>query len=291
MRLILSDDDETGLLSDPASGFSMAIPGHPYQSVTLDHPQVPRHDARVMVKDVPVELRFRRDPRPEAIKAAPLAVALVQSFASNRCESQINLQPAQEAQRRAWGVEAAASAIYPLKRFDPSGADTEEVLVIVHAQRVMTITRAFPGAFTDSLRWTLFNTACNGSISWGPVGASPEAPPTLWPESAFLRPGVHGVLHPPRRAQALALARTLPSTLIERVAPRLETLLYGSESPTTVIDASMRRFMGDYLLEVFEGTDASKLIQDSLPEVHNAQDSRGLALLLLRAVGAAASRS
>lgn len=291
MRLILSGDDEAGLLVDPGSGFSMALPGHPYQTVTLEHPEVPRHDARVMIKDVPVEVRCRLDARPEDMKAAPLAVALAQAFASNRSQGKINVQPAQEAQRRAWGVEAAASVIYPLKRFDPSGADTEEVLVLIRDQRVMTITRAFPGAFTDSLRWTLFNTASNGSIAWTGDGEPPEAPPVIWPESTFLKPGVLGVLRPERRAQALTLSKTLSTTLIQRVAPRLETLLFGSEPPSTPLDATMRRFMGDYLLEVFEGTDAAALILTCLPELHNAHDSRGLALMLLRAVSAAASRT
>ncbi len=289
MRLILSNNDETGLLVDPQNGFSMALAGHPYQTVTLQHPELPRHDARVMIKDVPVEVRLRVDPRPESIQATALAGALAQTFAANRTRAEaLQIQPAQETQRRSWGVEAAASAIYPLKRFDPSGADTEEVLVLVHAQKVMTITRSFPGAFTDSLRWTLFNTASNGSISWKPQEQPPSTPPALWPPSTFLEPGVHGRLKPDRRAQARALGSTLPSTLIQKVAPRLETLLYGSEAPAYRLDEPTRRFMGDYLLEAFDGTAAVGFIKAHLPQVHNAHDSRGLALTLLLAAGQAA---
>jgi hypothetical protein len=291
MRLKLSADDEVGLLVDERCGFSMSLPGHPYQTVTLQAERVPRHDARVVIKDVPVEVRLRLDSRPEGIKAAPLASALVQSFASVRSRSPLRVTPAREAVRRAWGVEAAASALYSLSNFDPSGADTEEVLVLVHAAQVMTVTRSFPGAFTDNLRWTLFNSASNSSLRWAPDAPSPREPASLWPQSTFLLPGVLGLLRPERRQQARDLGQALDGALLKALSPRLETLLYSSEPPTQEVEPSTRRHLEDYLLEVAQGSALEGYIKAEMPQVRCAQDTRGLALVLLLACGQAASRA
>lgn len=281
----LNDSGETGLLVDRDCGFSVAFPGHPHRTPILNHDDVPSHDARVMIKDIPVEIRMRVDKRPEGIQATPLAIALAQTFAGNRTRSEIKVSPAQEKQRKLWTVEGAASTMYPLKTFDPSGADSEEVLVLVRENHVVTLTKSFAGAFTDSTRWTLFNSACAGSIRWNPRKVAKQVP-HLWPRSTFLDPGIQGTLPEIRRAEARALTTRLPRSpeLLKEAFPRLDTLIHGSEPPWDPFDEDLRTFVGRYLSEVFDRTAIRAYVEQEMARLQCAHDMRGLALILRKAL-------
>lgn len=278
------NDDETALLVDPRCGFSQALPGHP--GFARPTAEGPRHEARVVLEDVPVVVRYRLDPLPGGATPASLAVGLTMAYASTRAGHPRQITAADSDRLASWRVEGAASSTYPLKTAEPDG-DHESVTFLVRAvggaTHAMMIAQQFAIARVDPFIWNLFSSAAFAALDW-----NPEAPasvvPRLWPPSRFLRPGLSGALFPEQLARVDALRRRMVFGPGEAEASRarLVALTCGSEPPAAPVDAAARRLYVNYLSDVIADEAAVGTVRELLDEVVHAHDLRGLARLLLR---------
>lgn len=281
--ICLRETDEPGaaLYDDGRCGFSMIIPGAPRWSARAPAPGEPTYEALVEVTEVPIELGFRRGEAPEGVERAPLAIALAQAYARNRSGEAPAVEALPGAQTSAWGVEAAATALYHLRAPVGRGADVEVLTVLVRSHHQMTVTRRFSTASVDWRRWALFNAATMSSLRWDP-GMRPR-PQRLWPPSSFLEPGLMGQLRASARERLrplLALVTT-PAPGLYALRRRLQQVLRGGEAPSAPVTAEIRASVGRFLCEVCLEPALEDLIKQGLAEVETGFDLRGLSQLLL----------
>ena len=175
-----------------------------------------------------------------------------------------------------------------MKTVDPDG-DYESVSVLVRplgdAVAAMVITYRFPSTAVSPIQWALFSSGAGMGLSWNP-DAIPDAVPRIWPESAYLRPGIRGELWPARQAQAESLRGRLVVTPTEVAAlkVRLTRLVGGGESPHNPVDPGQREIYRMYLADVVANRETAEAMGEVLSDVHVAHDLRGAALVLLAAV-------
>jgi hypothetical protein len=279
-------DGETALVIERRSGFTQAMPGHP--ALAAPTPEGPRHDARLLLADAPIAVRYRLDRLPAGMQPGPLAQSLTLAYAKERAGEDPLVSAADAARCEAWGVQAAASSVYPLKAEDPDG-DYESVSVLTRplddATAAMVITYRFPSRAVSPVHWALFSSGAQVGLSWNP-GAIPDGVPRIWPESAYLRPGVRGELWPARQAQADALRSQLVITPAEVAAlrVRLLRLVGGGEASGNPVDLGQREIYRMYLADVVADRAADEAMRDVLADVHVAHDLRGAAIVLLSAL-------
>lgn len=280
-------DHDVGHFVDRRIGLSARIPGRPVLAPRPPSANEPTYEVLIQLGDIPVTLRYRQNEFPPPTDPVKTIPVLVQTFAANRCrpEHVKTAMPAQEPQRRRWGVEAAASLVYPLRDPDVDG-DMEEVLIQYRDGRTVTWTRRFARDRTSWISWALCTSAFAAGLRWDPAGlASP--PPPLWPRSSFLLPGIKGVLATARLGTAQQIATTLRSQTadsVNRLAERVALLLQGSEPPDHVITPEERQVYEMQLADAGENATTTAILA-ALGEVENAHDLRGFAILCLHALG------
>jgi hypothetical protein len=275
--LRLDASGETGLLSDGRCGFTQLLPGRP--ALVAPAGDGPRHEARVLLSDAPIDVRYRLDRLPDARQPASLARVLAQAYMAERAAEACAPALAGGARILAWGVDAAASAIYPLRRAGAAG-DTEAITVLVRREGLaMVVTQVFPSSEVPPALWARFSSAAQ--VSWR-EGPPPGEVPRAWPESALLGPGLRGDLSPGARARVPALRAVLARADLGALRPRLHGLLGGGEPPATELDDAARAALAGYLLDAAPGA-AGHALRSLLAAVRTSHDLRGAALLLLEA--------
>lgn len=277
---LTSASDDVAIFSDPRCVFHMLIPGKP----VLVLPEDPIWNARIRVKDVPVEICYRLNEIPVTKKPTAIALGLGQAFAYARCAADRlpHVRAASIAHRQLWQVEAAASALYSLAQPDASGVDTEEVLILYQSGQVITILKRFCASAVSGISWRLFQSALSSSIRWNPY-ADATAQLPLWPDSDYLRSGILPILHARHQAHVQSLRARLRSTTastLEFIA-QLMTLLQGCEAPSLQIAAEDRLRYAQYLLDVCPFPILKETILDALREIRTIHDLRGFAIFLL----------
>src|SRR5450432_98118 len=90
-ELLGTDDDETRMLVHRASGYAVAMPGHPRASAA--HLDSPASDIVITLTDKPVELAYRLDTMPASLEPEALAVSLALAYGSARIAATPGLQP------------------------------------------------------------------------------------------------------------------------------------------------------------------------------------------------------
>jgi hypothetical protein len=282
---------ETVLVLDRRSHFTQAVPGHPGRAPAED--ESPRYEARLVLADAPITVRYRLDSLPTGMQPGPLAHTLTLAYAVNRAAGMPRVTSARGERCEAWGVLGAASSEYGLAQRAADG-DHESVTVLVRstddALLAMVVTYRFASAAVSPIQWTLFLSAASAGIDWRPAAPTDRAP-NLWPESTFLRPGIRGELFPSRRAEVESLRARLVMAPGEREAlrSRLTRLVSGSEAPASPIAPDTLEMCGTYLGETLGDGAARSAVGQVLAEIRVAQDLRGAALVLLAATEAAAS--
>lgn len=277
---LTSAGDDVAILSDPRCAFHMLIPGRP----VLVQPEDPIWNARIRVKDVPVELCYRLNEIPVTKKPTAIALGLGQAFAYARCATARlpRVRAATMAHRQLWQVEAAASALYSLAQPDASGVDTEEVLILYQSGQVITVLKRFCASAVSCISWRLFHSAMSSSIRWSPY-ADANAQLPLWPDSDYLLSGIFPILHAKHQARVQSLQARLRGTTasdLEFIA-QLMTLLQGCEAPSLQINPEDRLHYAHYLLDACPFPILKETILDALSKIRTIHDLRGFAIFLL----------
>lgn len=287
---LLPLEGDTARLVDRRIGLAIAIPGHPRLLPASAHAGVlePAYEVQIGLEDIPVSLRYRHNQLPDG--KPPDAALLVELYAANRSrrEDRSRAQPAPPAQCRAWGVDTAASTIYPLATPDDDGDDMEEALLLVCGSAQVMLTKRFARARMSWIAWALLNSALAAGIRWSPTVALESSPSLLWPVSSFMLPGVRGVLAAQRRIDAAHLADVLAPSR-DSMGPLAETfkmLLRGAEAPSHPVGISERANLTAFFDDRAGSTTIAGALTALLADVQTAHDLRGLAVLGLHALGA-----
>jgi hypothetical protein len=280
-----SEDSESYRYHDARTGFSVSVPGHPVLVDFPPSPSEPAYDARLDLADLPVSVRIRLDSTTFPVEAEGWVNGFLRAFGRNRSGSQPRVVPARPDQIAAWGVDAAASALYGLARADPAGPDTEQVLAFARGQELVVVTQRFASAGMDSVQWALFHTAMAGTIRWDPAD-SPDQVPDIWPPSPFLAPGVIPVLIPACLAVVASWsARIQPDWGdLATLARRLHGLIVAGDPPALAVTDEMRATYAMYLCDTVANPDLAAAIEEMLGMVRIAHDLRGFALIWLNAI-------
>ena len=279
---------ETALLEDPRCGFSLALPGRP----TLEDPtaELPAHQARLLITDLGVHLRYRLDEVPMSPpQLGPIAIAFAQAYGINRSTGPVRVGSAEPAKVAVWGGGAFAASIYPL-RVPDDGCDTEEVVVAMRAAPggkswAVYLTKRFASATMSPLDWTSFNSAVTGSLAWYPEAAS-RAVPQVWPDSAVVEDGLPLRLKPAWSERVAPAAEALgkvanPAELLE-LSNKLARLGAGGEPPTTAMTDERRQIYLDFIATASPNEALTRAVTQLFDGLTSAHDLRGWVLFVQR---------
>jgi hypothetical protein len=236
----------------------------------------------VVLADLGVQVRYRLAARPSGPDDPQLlAQALAYGYPRARSEEPDEPRPAPTQQRMAFGVDGAASVLYPLRDGVARGFDSEETLALVRGDRVVVVTKTFSSAI-DPIAWALFNHASTQSISWDPGRRPPVA--SVWPPGVFLAPGVQGTARPEPRAQLQAALQASAAEPEDKraLAAALRQLFGGSEPLAQPVTPRMKQTYADFLKASCNDRALWDAIDIGLALVENAYDVHGLAIVLWR---------
>ncbi len=233
-ELLGRDEDETRLLRERTTGYSLAIPGHPTLIPIVD--EGPRRDAVIQLRAIPARLGFRIDDLPTALDPKQLAAALATSYAAARADKAPFIKPLPSMMRPASST-CGAHAVYPLR---DAGEPTLEQLWIV--------IRPSPSGMWALYHTTWFRTADVNSIQWGHLRASMvdqhewdpaqprEVTPQIWPPSTIGKPSAKLDLTDEAwreaRAKAAELGALAPPQ-VTAVGDVLREMAQTDQSPST----------------------------------------------------------
>ncbi len=186
LELLGGDADETRLLRDRTTGYSVAIPGHP--TITSPPATGPRYDVVVALRDLPAQLGFRIDDLPTSLDPRELARALATSYATTRAAKPPSLKPISEHMRPPTST-AGAQSVYPLA--DVTDPAMEQLWVVLHPS---------PTGVWALYHTTWFRTADVNTFQWGHLRAAMiyqhawdrehprDVAPSIWPPSTITKP-------------------------------------------------------------------------------------------------------
>jgi hypothetical protein len=203
-ELLGADGDETRILRDRTSGYSVALAGHPSLVPVPDGPV--SYDVVVKLADIEVEHGFRIDDVASPMSPQALAAAFATAYASSRAKSTPTIEGIQPAHRPD-GAAGGARAQYRLRdqetdierawvatKPSPTG-----VWALYHTTRA-NLDRVNP------MWWAHMLSTMNGQHRW----SGHDAPrPAIWPASAFANPSAKIDLTAAARDEAVAKARDL----------------------------------------------------------------------------------
>lgn len=294
LSFTVSGPGEVGQLFLPGLGLRIAIPGHPVRldldrlaDTTLGFVGATLLPILIEVRDVPAGLRFLHMQTSELSGTSPDPKALLEKALPMRARpvGKNAATPAQPEQARSWGVDAAASCVYPLAIPDVHGADIEAWLALCRGRDAVLISQRFSSQRVPWLRWSLFLSAQNAGIRWSADGSA--LPPAPFPESRFLAPGVTGTLVRERAGEVKELSAILKlrPERREELVRRASQVIRGSEPPATPITAEQRKLYSDYLTKACPTPPQAQRVAALLREVRTAHDLRGAGLMILCALG------
>lgn len=188
-QLLGADTDETRLLLDEATGYSVSLPGHPTLTNVPDG--LPRYDAVISLRDVAVEHGVRIDVVPSAVDPMELARALVTAYAKNRSALEVNPNVKPITQRLRPGTTGGAQAIYSLR--DTQQPTMEQVWVLIRpcasGYWALYHTTRFRNDDVHIFRWAHIRASIIDQHHWDPDSARSVAG-DIWPSSLIALPSV-----------------------------------------------------------------------------------------------------
>ncbi len=281
---LVAQRDDTALYQDARIGFSHLLPGRPTLGMATLRPGDPPADAAIHLQDAPITIRYRLEaPSFAASSAAELARGMAERFAAWRAQRNVTVDWANDSWILAWGVEAAAVAAYDLPATPGSEASREDVFVLVRQGAVLVVSWTYPRAFVDDPAYATFASVAEATMIWDP--ARWEQRGRVWPEGAFLGPGLFGA--PSVRynevAKQLSGAPLLPDER-SQVLGILSGVVSGAGAPWVPLTREMIDGNKRAILSVVRNVRLRAFVEEAFIEVRTAHDLRGLAIVLGRAL-------
>ncbi|CAN5920712.1 hypothetical protein BH11MYX4_BH11MYX4_19440 [soil metagenome] len=285
--------DDTALYKDARAGFSHLLPGRPVLGMATLRPGDPPADAAIHLQDAPITVRYRLEaPAFAASSAAELARGTAERFAAWRAQRAVTVDWANDSWILAWGVEAAAVAAYDVPGNPQAGTEPmrEDVFVLVRQGSVLVVSWTYPRGFVDDPAYATFASVAEATMIWDP--ARWEQRGRVWPEGAFLGPGLFGA--PSVRyneiAKQLSTSPLLPDER-SQVLAILSGVVSGAGAPWVPLAREMIDGNKRAILSVVRNVRLRAFVEEAFVEVHTAHDLRGLAIVLGRALDARRSSS
>jgi hypothetical protein len=199
-------EDETRILSDRVSGYSVALVGHP--SLAPAPEGLPRYDVIVKLADVKAEHGFRIDEVPSSMPSQALAVAFATAYANTRAEKAPQVL-AVAPKYLPTGADGGATAQY--RRRDASASSIEQIWVATKPSPsgvwALYHTTRCDLDEVNTIKWLHLRSTSMGQHRW----SESEVPRTaIWPASEMATPTAKLELTEPEWAEAAAKARDLP---------------------------------------------------------------------------------
>lgn len=283
---LIPQRDDTALYQDARAGFSHLLPGRPTLGMATLRPGDPPADAAIHLQDAPITIRYRLEaPSFAASSAAELARGTAERFAAWRAQRTVAVDRANDSWIVAWGVEAAAVAAYDLPAAPGSEPSREDVFVLVRQGAVLVVSWTYPRGFIDDPAYATFASVAEATMIWDP--ARWEQRGRVWPEGAFLGPGLFGA--PSVRynevAKQLSAAPLLPDER-SQVLSILSGVVSGAGAPWVSLSPEMIDGNKRAILSVVRNGRLRAFVEEAFLEVRTAHDMRGLAIVLGRALDA-----
>ena len=289
-------DDDAGLFQDARTGFSHLLPGRP--SLGRPRPGEPPADATVHLQDAPITLRYKLEPPTvRASSAGELARLTAERFACWRAQAPVNVEFANPTWLLAWGAEAAAVATYDVARAagshppPPSGQAQprqaqparEDLFVLVRQGMVYIVTWTYPRGFTDDPAYASFASVAEATMIWDPLRWEQRG--RVWPESAFVGPGIYAPPKP-KHAESARWLSSLPLSDDERarVLGVLSDLIGNAGAPWVALRPDGLERHRSAVLSSLRHPELRSFVDGAFSDVRTAHDLRGLAVLLGRAL-------
>ena len=281
--------DDTALYQDSRTGFSHLLPGRPALGMVTRGGDPPA-DAAVHLQDAPITIRYRLDPPSFAAASAPeLARGTAEQYSAWRAKAPVAIDFANDSWLGAWGVEAAAVAAYDLPD-GPEGPQREDLFVLVRRGMVMLVSWTYPRGFVDDPAYATFASVAEATMVWDP--ARWEQRGRVWPEGAFLGPGLFGAPKTKynEAAKLVSSASVLPDERAQ-VLSILSGVVSGAGAPWVPVTREMVEANKRAILSVVRNSRLSVFIDEAFADVRSAHDLRGLAIILGRALDGRSSPS
>ena len=278
--------DDTGLYQDSRIGFSHLLPGRPM--LGLARPGDAPADAAIHLQDAPITVRYRVEaPSFAASSAADLARVTAERFATWRAQGAVNVDFANDSWLLAWGVEAAAVSAYDVPANAALGNDIarEDLFVLVKQGAVLVVSWTYPRGFVDDPAYATFASVAEATMVWD--SARWEQRGRVWPEGAFLGPGLFGQPKP----KYAELAKHLSSSPLvpeerTRVLSILSGVVSGAGAPWVPLELHIIEANKRAVLSAVRSGRLRAFVEESFLEIRTAHDLRGLAIVMGRALDA-----
>ena len=274
--------DDTALYKDSRAGFSHLLPGRPTLGMVTPRPGDPPADAVIHLQDAPITIRYRlQSPSFAATSAGELARGTAERFASWRAQAAVNVAWANDSWLVAWGVEAAVVAAYDLPPSSGSNLLREDLFVLVRQGVVMLVSWTYPRGFVDDPAYATFASVAEATMAWDPTRWEQRG--RVWPEGAFLGPGLFGAPKSKynETAKLLANASLLPEERAQILAI-LSGVVSGAGAPWVPLAPELIEGNKRAILAAVRNARLATFIDDAFADVKTAHDLRGLAIILGR---------
>jgi hypothetical protein len=280
--------DDTALYQDSRAGFSHLLPGRPTLGMATLRPGDPPADAAIHLQDAPITIRYRLEaPSFAASSAADLARGTAERFATWRANGAVTVDWANDSWLLAWGVEAAAVAAYDVPANPAAGTDVfrEDLFVLVRQGAVLVVSWTYPRGFIDDPAYATFASVAEATMVWDP--ARWEQHGRVWPESAFLGPGLFGAPHAryAEIAKQLSSAPLLPDERTQ-VLGILSGVVSGAGAPWVPLTPDVVAGNKRAVLSALRNGRLRSFVEEAFLEIRTAHDLRGLAIVMGRALDA-----
>lgn len=228
-ELLGAAGDETRLLRERTTGYTVALPGHPQLGTVPEG--VPTYDAIVTLVDVPVELGFRIDDVPASgMDPKALAHSFALAYAKNRAATDLpapRIDPMPPTLRPISTI-GGARAIYRLRDTTPNPMMEQVVILLEPASSgvlALTHTTRFRTADLDTFEWAHLRAAIFDQHHWD-VDYPRDRPSPIWPpESEIARCSAKLQLTPAAWDEAAAKAALIGQLSNDHAVALVEPLM------------------------------------------------------------------
>ena len=273
--------DDTALYRDNRFGFSHLLPGRPVLiEAKADDPPA---DAAIQLQDAPITVRYRIEgPSFAASSAGELARGTAERNAQWRAQAVVNVDFANDSWLASWGAEAAAVAAYDVPAASGE-ALREDLFVLVRHGAVLLVTWTYPRAFIEDPAYATFASVAEATMIWD--FARWEQRGHVWPDGAFLGPGLYGAAKAKYNelASQLGSASILPDERSQLLAI-LSGIVSAAGAPWVLLAPQMIEANKHAVLAGARNGRLRAFIDEAFRDVQTAHDLRGLAIFLGRAL-------
>ncbi len=284
-ELLGGDNDETRVLRERTTGYSLAIPGHPFIVATPEGG--PRYDVVVQLRDVTAHLGFRIDDLPTSLEPKALAGALASSYANGRAKTPPRVKPL-AVHMRPTSALAGADAVYPLR--DVAETTIEQIWLLLHASPsgvwALYHTIWFRSADVNTFEWGHLRASMIDQHAWDRENPR-EVAPSIWPPSEITKPSARLELTDEAFAVAQWKAQNVgtftPELVIEFGDMMREVVQIDQPPRTEIVEFNTDPIRGK-IQRSLPPPAAAVLLRD-LDRCHTMHDLRGWALGCAWAVG------